>query len=371
MKIGIPKEIKNNEYRVGLTPSSVSEFVSNGHKVAVQSGAGEEIGYSDDIYKESGAVIVSTAEKIFEESELIIKVKEPQPNECKMLSEGQVLFTYLHLAPDPVQTELLLESKCTAIAYETVKDGRGSLPLLAPMSEIAGKLSIQIGSNILLKSNGGNGLLIGGVAGTVKAKVCVIGGGMVGSSAAKIAKGLGAHVVIIDKSVERLRQLDEIFDGNIETLYGNEQNIHESIADADIVVGAVLVPGATAPKLLTRSMLSLMKPKSVLIDVSIDQGGCFETSKATTHQNPTYEVDNIIHYCVANMPGAAPLTSTQALNNATLHYGLKLANEGFQKALSSDRGFANGLNIHAGRLYEENVAKAQNIEYTSLESIIS
>lgn len=358
MIIGVPKEIKNHEYRVGLTPAAVKEFVSNGHKVLVQTDAGTEIGFTDDLYIQAGAEIIAIPEDIFAQSEMIVKVKEPQPNECKMLREGQILYTYLHLAPDPVQTELLVASKATCIAYETVTDRFGALPLLAPMSEVAGRMSVQAGAHYLEKAHGGSGTLLGGVPGVAPGKVLIIGGGVVGTNAAKMAVGLGADVTILDRSLPRLRELDDIFNSTIKTVYSTEDAIEYYSAKADLVVGAVLIPGAAAPKLLNREHIKCMKPGSVVVDVAIDQGGCFETSKATTHQDPTYVVDDVVHYCVANMPGGVARTSTMALNNATLPFGLALANKGAKQAMLDDVNLLNGLNVHKGIVTYKAVVEA-------------
>ncbi|MBM2884013.1 alanine dehydrogenase [Chromobacterium amazonense] len=357
MLIGVPKEIKNHEYRVGLTPSGVRELVANGHKVLVQTHAGLAIGFTDEQYIQAGASIASNAEEVFERSEMIVKVKEPQPVECRMLRPGQVLFTYLHLAPDPDQTKLLIESDAIAIAYETVTDERGGLPLLAPMSEVAGRMAIQAGAHALEKAQGGRGVLLGGVPGVAPAKVVVIGGGVVGLNAARMAMGAGADVTILDKSLTRLKEIDMVFGGRIKTLMSNGANIDDSIRDADLVIGAVLIPGAAAPKLVTRAMLKTMKPGAVLVDVAIDQGGCFETSRPTTHQDPIYTVDGIVHYCVANMPGGVARTSTQALTNATLPYTLELANKGWRQALLDNAHLRNGLNVCRGRVTYQAVAR--------------
>ncbi|MEX0345734.1 MAG: alanine dehydrogenase [Rhizobiaceae bacterium] len=357
MRVGCPKEIKNHEYRVGLTPGSVREYVAHGHDVIVETGAGLGIGADDGAYQAAGAKIVASAADVFAQSDMVVKVKEPQPSEWVQLREDQILYTYLHLAPDPDQTKGLVDSGVTAIAYETVTDDRGGLPLLAPMSEVAGRLSIQAGATALQKANGGRGVLLGGVPGVLPAKVAVVGGGVVGLHAAKMAVGLGADVTIIDRSIPRLRQLDDIFNGRVHTRYSTVEALEEECFAADVVVGAVLIPGAAAPKLVTREMLSGMKKGAVLVDVAIDQGGCFETSKATTHAEPTYVVDDIIHYCVANMPGAVPVTSAHALNNATLHYGLQLADKGL-KALVDDPHLRNGLNVHKGRITNKPVAEA-------------
>ncbi|MEQ8403022.1 MAG: alanine dehydrogenase [Roseitalea porphyridii] len=361
MLVGCPKEIKNHEYRVGLTPGSVREYVAHGHQVIVETGAGMGIDAGDDAYRAAGARIAENASEVFEKADMIVKVKEPQPSEWTQLREGQILYTYLHLAPDPDQTRGLVESGCTAIAYETVTDDHGGLPLLAPMSEVAGRLSMQASATALQKANGGRGVLLGGVPGVKPGKVTVIGGGVVGINAARMAIGLGAHVTIIDRSLPRLRELDNIFQGRVETRYSTVEALEETVFDADVVIGAVLIPGAAAPKLVTREMLGGMKKGAVLCDVAIDQGGCFETSKPTTHAEPTYEVDGIVHYCVANMPGAVPVTSAHALNNATLRQGLALANRGLE-ALTDDPHLRNGLNVHRGRITNGPVAEALGYE---------
>lgn len=347
MLIGVPKEIKNHEYRIGLTPAAVREYVAHGHQVMVQRDGGVAIGFTNEDYEAAGARIVDTPEEIFASADMIVKVKEPQPGECKQLREGQILYTYLHLAPDPEQTRLLAEARVTAIAYETVTDNRGGLPLLAPMSEVAGRMSIQAGAHNLEKIQGGSGTLLGGVPGVAPGKVLIIGGGVVGTQAAKMAVGLGADVTILDRSLPRLRELDDIFMGRVKTVYSTVDAIDKYSREADLVVGAVLIPGAAAPKLLSREHIKNMKPGSVLVDVAIDQGGCFETSKATTHQDPTYVVDDVVHYCVANMPGGVARTSTIALNNATLPYGIALANKGLA-AMANDVNLRNGLNMHKG-----------------------
>lgn len=370
MLIGVPKEIKNFEYRVGLVPSSARELIKFGHQVLIQKGAGEKIGFDDEHYQQIGAQIVDTAEEIYQEAEMIIKVKEPQPIECKMLREDQVIFTYLHLAPDPEQAKLLIESKCVAIAYETVTNQSGGLPLLAPMSEVAGRMAIQAGANSLEIKNGGRGMLLGGVPGVTPAKVVVIGGGVVGTNSVRVAMGMGAHVVVIDKSLERLYLLDLQFGSKIHTVFSTTDAIEEHVQTADLVVGAVLIPGASAPKLVTRQMLSNMRPGSVVVDVSIDQGGCFETSKPTTHQNPTYVVDGVVHYCVANMPGAVPRTSTFALNNATLPFVITLANLGYKEAMRRNPHLLNGLNICKGKITYQAVAEALHQPYTPAEQMI-
>ena len=370
MRVGCPKEIKNHEYRVGLTPGAVREYVAHGHEVLVETGAGAGIGADDNAYRAAGAHIARTAEEVFTRSDMIVKVKEPQPNEWVQLREGQILYTYLHLAPDPDQTKGLLASGVTAVAYETVTDDRGGLPLLAPMSEVAGRLSIQAGATALQKANGGRGVLLGGVPGVLPGKVAVIGGGVVGLHAARMAAGLGADVSIIDRSIPRLRQLDDLFAGRVHTRYSTVEALEEECFSADIVVGAVLIPGAAAPKLVSREMLSGMKKGAVLVDVAIDQGGCFETSHATTHADPTYEVDGIIHYCVANMPGAVPVTSAHALNNATLHYGLALADRGL-KALADEPHLRNGLNVHRGRITNRAVAEALGYEMIEAKAALA
>lgn len=358
MLVGVPKEIKNHEYRVGLTPAAVKEFVAHGHQVMVETNAGTAIGFTDELYQNAGAMIVDSAEQIFAEAEMIVKVKEPQPSECKQLRKGQTLYTYLHLAPDPVQTELLIASGATCIAYETVTDRNGGLPLLAPMSEVAGRMSVQAGAHYLEKAHGGSGTLLGGVPGVAPGKVLIIGGGVVGTQAAKMALGLGADVTILDRSLPRLRQLDDIFNGQVKTVYSTVDAIEHYSANADLVVGAVLIPGAAAPKLLNREHIKNMKPGSVLVDVAIDQGGCFETSKATTHQDPVYIIDDVVHYCVANMPGGVARTSTMALNNATLPFGLALANKGPKQAMLEDIHLLNGLNVHEGKVTYQAVVEA-------------
>ncbi|MEX1222530.1 MAG: alanine dehydrogenase [Idiomarina sp.] len=349
MLIGVPKEIKNHEYRIGLTPAAVREYITHGHQVMVEQNGGAAIGFTNEDYEAAGATIVADPKEIFAKAEMIVKVKEPQPDECKQLREGQILYTYLHLAPDPVQTKLLAEAGVTAIAYETVTDNRGGLPLLAPMSEVAGRMSIQAGAHNLEKSRGGSGTLLGGVPGVEPGRVLIIGGGVVGTQAAKIAVGMGAEVTILDRSLPRLRELDDLFDGRVKTIFSTVDAIDTFSRQADLVIGAVLIPGAAAPKLLTREHLSNMRPGSVVVDVAIDQGGCFETSKATTHQEPTYVVNDIVHYCVANMPGGVARTSTIALNNATLPYGLALANKGLA-AMKNDAHLRNGLNMHMGKI---------------------
>lgn len=370
MIVGVPKEIKNREYRVGLTPGSVRELIVNGHTVLVQKNAGFEIGFTDDQYVGVGATIIDTAEEIFATADMIVKVKEPQANECKMLREGQLLYTYLHLAPDPAQTQGLIESGCVAIAYETVTDKFGGLPLLAPMSEVAGRMSIQAGAHALEMSQGGRGMLMGGVPGVAPAKVTIIGGGVVGTNAARMAVGMGAEVIMLDRSVRRLQQLDDMFQGRIKTVYSTKDALEEHVLTSDLTVGAVLIPGAAAPKLVSRAMIGDMMRGSVLVDVAIDQGGCFETSKATTHENPTYVVDGVVHYCVANMPGGVARTSTMALNNATAPYAVQLANKGWKQALKDDAHLANGLNVAAGKITYEAVAIDQNLAYTPTAEVL-
>jgi alanine dehydrogenase len=350
MKIGCPKEIKPQEFRVGMTPDAARETVGHGHEVLIQAGAGMGAGFADADYVAAGARLLGTADEIFAQAEMIVKVKEPQPVERKMLRPGQLLFTYLHLAPDPAQTQDLLASGATCIAYETVTDDRGGLPLLAPMSEVAGRLAPQVGAWTLQKANGGRGVLLGGVPGVLPAKVLVIGGGVVGTHAARVAAGMGADVTVIDRSVNRLRYLDDVFGGQFKNAFASAATTIALAREADLIIGAVLIPGAAAPKLISKAQLKELKPGAALVDVAIDQGGCFETSRATTHQDPIYEVDGILHYCVANMPGAVARTSTQALGNATLPFLLALANKGWKRACAEDRHLLNGLNVHAGRL---------------------
>ena len=370
MRIGVPKEIKPHEYRVGLTPGSVREYVAAGHKVIVEAGAGAGIGADDEAYRKAGAVIADTAEEIFASAGMIVKVKEPQPSEWSELREGQILFTYLHLAPDPEQTRGLLASRCTAIAYETVTDARGGLPLLAPMSEVAGRLAIEAAGAALQRHAGGRGVLLGGVPGVPPARVVVIGGGVVGTHAARMAAGLGAEVTILDRSLPRLRELDELFGGRVRTRFSTIDAVESEVFTADVVIGAVLIPGASAPKLVTRQMLGSMRRGAVVVDVAIDQGGCFETSKATTHANPTYEVDGIVHYCVANMPGAVPLTSSYALNNATLPFGLALAEKGL-RALAENAHLRAGLNIHSGQVTNKAVADSLGLTFVPPEQAVA
>ena len=357
MLVGVPKEIKPQEFRVGLTPEAAREYIGAGHDVIVESGAGLGIDKSDEDYSKCGATIVDSAEEVFARADMVVKVKEPQPNEWVQLREDQILFTYLHLAPDPDQAKGLMESGVSAVAYETVTGPRGGLPLLAPMSEVAGRLSIEAGAQALRANNGGRGTLMGGVPGVLPARVVVLGGGVVGTQAARMAVGLGAQVEIFDRSLPRLRELDEMFQGRVSTRYSTAGTIEQALAEADVVIGAVLIPGASAPHLVPREDLKIMKNRAVLVDVAIDQGGCFETSKPTTHENPTYEVDGIIHYCVANMPGAVPLTSSYALNNATLPFGLALAEKGIL-ACEEDKHLKPGLNVHKGKIVNEAVAES-------------
>ena len=370
MKIGCPTEIKPQEYRVGVTPNAALEAVSQGHDVLIQSGAGLGAGFDDATYEATGARIIDTAEEIFASADMIVKVKEPQPVERKMLRQGQLLFTYLHLAPDPEQTKDLLASGCTAIAYETVTDRSGGLPLLAPMSEVAGRLAPQVGAWTLQKANGGRGVLMGGVPGVGPARVIVIGGGVVGTHAAKIAAGMGADVTVLDRSLPRLRYLDDVFGGTFKTGYSSAGLLEELLPLADMVVGAVLIPGAAAPKLVRRDQFPMMKPGAVLVDVAIDQGGCFETSRATTHHDPIYEVDGIMHYCVANMPGAVARTSTLALGNATMPFMLALAKKGWKQACADDPHLLNGLNVHDGQLTYEAVGTALGMDTVDPKSLI-
>ncbi|MEO0061942.1 MAG: hypothetical protein RLZZ08_502 [Pseudomonadota bacterium] len=371
MLIGCPREIKNREYRVGLTPESVRELTRHGHQVQVETGAGMGIGASDDQYREAGAAITPGPESIFAECEMVVKVKEPQAAERAQLRSGQILYTYLHLAPDPQQTADLVKSGVTAIAYETVTGAGGQLPLLKPMSQVAGRMSIQAGATALEKAHGGRGVLLGGVPGVLPGKVAVIGGGVVGFNAAQMAVGLGADVTILDRSPEVLERLGIHFESRAKTRFSNSANLAACVAEADLVIGAVLVPGAAAPKLVTREMLRTMKPGAVLVDVAIDQGGCFETSHATTHDNPTFVIDDIVHYCVANMPGAVSRTSTYALNNVTLPHALKIADLGWKAAMKADPHLANGLNVHAGRVTYPAVAAELGYDLLPLEQALA
>ena len=371
MIVGVPKETKVHEYRVGLTPQSVRELVAHGHEVRVETRAGAAIDFDDEAYRAAGASIVATAEEVFAAAALVVKVKEPQEAERRRLRDGQVLFTYLHLAPDPAQAKDLLASRAICIAYETVTSSTGSLPLLAPMSEVAGRMSIQAGASALEKSRGGRGVLLAGVPGVAPAKVVIIGGGVVGVNAAQMAAGQGADVTVLDRSLEALRRIDARFGAAVKTLYSTAATLEAEVLQADLVIGAVLVPGAAAPRLISRALLARMKRGAVLVDVAIDQGGCFETSRPTTHEAPTYEVDGVIHYCVANMPGAVARTSTLALNNATLPFVLALADKGWKRALGDDPHLANGLNTARGRVTHRVVAEALGLPYTSVESILA
>lgn len=370
MKIGCPKEIKPQEFRVGMTPEAAHEATAHGHEVVIETGAGLGAGFGDEAYTAAGATILPDAESVFAQAEMIVKVKEPQAVERKRLREGQLLFTYLHLAPDPDQTRDLLDSGVTAIAYETVTDARGGLPLLAPMSEVAGRLAPQAGSWALQKANGGRGVLMGGVPGVRPARVVIIGGGVVGAAAARVAVGMGANVTVLDRSIPRLSYLDDVFLGQLTTQYSSAAAVAELIQTADMVVGAVLVPGAAAPKLISRAQLSTMQPGAVLVDVAIDQGGCFETSRPTTHQEPIYEVDGVVHYCVANMPGAVARSSTLALGNATLPFLLALADKGWKQACADDPHLKAGLNTHAGQLTYAAVGEALNLPHISADAAL-
>ncbi|MGI8812077.1 MAG: alanine dehydrogenase [Pyrinomonadaceae bacterium] len=370
MKIGLPKEIKDNEYRVGLTPAGVNALVNSGHELFVQKSAGEGSGFTDEQYVKAGGKIVDSADDVWATGDMIVKVKEPVAPEYPRMRENQLLFTYLHLAPELELTKQMLERKVTGVAYETITDKQGRLPLLTPMSEVAGRMSVQVGATFLEKMNGGRGILLGGVPGVPAANVVIIGGGIVGTEAAKMAVGLGAKVTIIDRNLDRLRQLDDIFLSKVQTLASSRYAIEEAISHADLVIGAVLVVGAAAPKLVTRDMLHLIPSGAVLVDVAVDQGGCFETTHATTHSNPTYYEEGVLHYCVANMPGAVPRTSTFALTNATLPYALDLANKGFERAIADDEGLREGVNTYTGKLTYEAVATSQNLEYTDLSSIL-
>jgi alanine dehydrogenase len=368
MRIGVPKEIKVHEYRVGLVPAGVRELVAAGHEVLIETAAGNGIGVDDEQFRASGASIAPRAAEVFQRADMVVKVKEPQPAECEMLRPGQVLFTYLHLAADPGQAKALMKSGATAIAYETVTGRNGSLPLLTPMSEVAGRMSIQVGAASLQKANGGFGVLLGGVPGVPPAKVIILGGGVSGTHAAEMAVGLRADVTVVDRSVDRLRELSAMFGSSLLTAYSTTETIERLIRDADLVVGAVLVAGAAAPKLVTRAMVKTMKPGAVLVDIAIDQGGCFETSRPTTHAAPTFILDGVIHYCVTNMPGAVPRTSTFALTNATLPYVRALADHGWRKAIANDPGLAHGLNVHAGVLTHEAVASALGLDFRAFRA---
>ena len=370
MIVGLPREIKDNEYRVGLTPAGARALTDAGHRVVVERSAGEGSGFEDSLYELAGATIIPSADDVWAEAEMIVKVKEPIEPEYPRMKEGLLLFTYLHLAPDPKQTEALLRSKVTGIAYETITDRKGTLPLLTPMSEVAGRMAVQVGAQYLEKMNGGRGVLLGGVPGVPAARIVIIGGGVVGTNAAKIAVGMGAQVTIVDKNLDRLRELDDIFLSKISTLASSAYAIHGAISEADLIIGAVLVPGAAAPKLVTREMLKDVSKGSVIVDVAVDQGGCIETTRPTTHSNPTYYVEDVLHYCVANMPGAVPRTSTFALTNATLPYALRIANRGFVEAIASDAGLKEGVNTYAGRLTYKAVAEDQGLEYTPLDEML-
>ncbi len=363
MKVGVPKEIKNHEYRIGLSPSSVKELITYGHDVIVERDGGLAIGFDDEQYRAAGARIADTADEIFATADMIVKVKEPQPEECRQLRENQLLFTYLHLAPDPEQARLLIKSGATCIAYETVTDSQGGLPLLAPMSEVAGRMSIQAAAYHLEKAQGGAGILLGGVPGTESGRVLIIGGGVVGTNAAYMAVGMGAEVTLLDRSLPRLRELDAVFGNKIKTVYSTVDAIENYAANSDVIIGGVLIPGASAPKLIHQGHLNTMRRGSVIVDVAIDQGGCFDTSRPTTHQEPTYIVDGVVHYCVANIPGGVARTSTIALNNATLPFVLALANKGVINAMNDDHYLADGLNVHAGLVTHKAVADALGYEY--------
>jgi alanine dehydrogenase len=371
MRVGIPKEIKSNENRVGLVPASVRELIHHGHSVLVETKAGWGIGFDDAAYVGAGAKIAATADEVFANSDMIVKVKEPQAAEIARLTPKHLLFTYLHLAPDPEQAKALMKSGCTAVAYETVTNERGGLPLLSPMSEVAGRMSVQVGAHCLEKRQGGMGVLLGGVPGVTAAKVVILGGGVSGTNAARMAMGLEAHVIVIDKSLSRLYDLDLQFGSRLHTVFSTRDAIEKHVLEADLVIGAVLVPGAAAPKLVTREMVKRMKRGSVMVDISIDQGGCFETSKATTHDDPTYIVDDVVHYCVANMPGAVARTSTFALNNATLPFVLALADKGVPGALLADPHLLNGLNVHRGRITHPAVAEALKLELTPAQRALA
>ncbi|MBM3556029.1 MAG: alanine dehydrogenase [Alphaproteobacteria bacterium] len=371
MLIGVPKEIKVHEYRVGMTPASVREVTHHGHKVLIETGAGLGVGCDDAVYRAAGAEIAPDAATVFARAEMIVKVKEPQPTELPRLRKGQVLFTYLHLAPDRPQTEGLIASGCTAIAYETISDDRGGLPLLAPMSEVAGRMSIQVGATALEKAHGGRGVLLGGVPGVASAKVAILGGGVVGMNAARMAVGTEADVTVLDRSLPRLRYLDDIFGSRIKTVFASLEEVEKAVLDADLVIGAVLVPGAAAPRLVRREHLKRMRPGAVLVDVSIDQGGCFETSRPTTHADPTYVVDGVVHYCVANMPGAVARTSAFALNNATLPFTLALADKGWRRACREDRHLLAGLNVHEGKITYAAVGAAHGLASVPAESALA
>ena len=370
MRIGLPREIKNHEYRVGLTPASVRELTAHGYPVLVQAGAGDAIGLDDAQYLAAGATLVQDAAEVFAQAEMVVKVKEPQPVECAMLRPGQILYTYLHLAPDPELTSALVRSGAVCIAYETITGPGGGLPLLAPMSEVAGRMAIQAGAVHLEKSKGGMGVLLGGVPGVPAAHVVILGAGVVGTNALQVAVGLGARVTVLDKNVDRLRRLDLIFGNRVHTVYSTAHSVEAAVLDADLVVGGVLIPGAAAPKLVTRAMVARMKPGAVVVDVAIDQGGCFETSRPTTHAAPTFVVDGVVHYCVANMPGAVARTSTFALNNATIGHALALADKGWKQALRNDAHLRNGLNVAEGQVTFEAVARDLGYAYVGADSLL-
>jgi len=370
MIVGLPKEIKDNEYRVGLTPAGVRALTDAGHEVFVEKNAGEGSGFGDPLYEKAGAQIIDSADDVWGRADMIVKVKEPIAPEYPRMREGQLLFTYLHLAPDRKLTDELLKRKVTGIAYETITDRRGGLPLLTPMSEVAGRMAIQVGAHYLEKMAGGRGILLGGVPGVPAARVVIIGGGVVGTNAAKMAVGMGAHVTMIDNNLDRLRELDDIFLSKISTLASSAYMIHDAVSNADLIVGAVLVPGAAAPRLVTRGMLKDVPDGAVIVDVAVDQGGCIETTHPTTHSDPTYYVEGVLHYCVANMPGAVPRTSTFALTNATLPYALTLANKGFFEAIRTDNGLKEGVNTYAGHCTYQAVAEAQGLAYTSIDALV-
>jgi len=370
MRVGVPKEIKTHEYRVGLVPASVRELVHNGHEVFVEHNAGYGVGFDDEDYERVGATVLKSAEEVFDRAEMVVKVKEPQAGEIAMLREDQVLFTYLHLAPDPEQTKGLMNAGCTAIAYETVTNDQGGLPLLAPMSEVAGRMAIQAGAHHLEKESGGAGILLAGVPGVPSGKVVILGGGVAGTNAARMAMGMEARVTIIEKSIEKLHDLDQRYGGQLNTIFSTVDAIEEHVTDADLVVGAVLVPGGAAPKLVTREMLGAMRRGAVFVDVSIDQGGCAETSRPTTHDKPTYVEEEVIHYCVANMPGGVARTAARALNNATLPFVVALANKGWKQALTDDRHLRKGLNVHGGKVTYKAVADDLGLPYTATETIL-
>ena len=371
MLIGLPKEIKNNEFRVGLTPASVRELTQHGHQVLVQHGAGAGIGLLDEHYVAAGAQLANDAAEVFAQADMIVKVKEPQPQECAMLRPGQILYTYLHLAPDPAQTAALIRSGAVCIAYEPITGPGGGLPLLAPMSEVAGRMAVQAGAAHLEKSKGGMGILLGGVPGVPAAHVVILGAGVVGTHALQMAVGMGARVSVLDKNMDRLRQLDLIFGNRIHTVFSNAQSVEDAVLDADLVIGGVLIPGAAAPKLVTRQMISRMKQGAVVVDVAIDQGGCFETSHATTHADPTYLVDGVVHYCVANMPGAVARTSTFALNNATIGHAVALANKGWKQALRDDAHLKRGLNVALGQVTYEAVANTLGYAFVRADLLLA